>query len=609
MSHVSTVRRSFPPHNFFVLLFFLLVAICLFSIPLWDGDFWWHIGTGRFIVENKMLPRSDPFSFTSQIPENKNLYPEREKFILTQYWLAQILFFLIFKYLGPVGIITLRNVLLISCLIIVIIILKKRGIPFYLILPFTILLFISSLKFTGERPVLFTILFTLLSFVLLESYVLNKTKTLYFLPLLMLLWANLHGGFILGNAIIVLFMLTEGVKFLFKKSSLSEKEILIFYGIGLISIILSGINPNGFNSFYITFSKEFYPFTKGIQEYAPTIENIYKIKLIRPDYGHLILLGLTIITFALRNKKFNLSNLIILLFFAIASFQALRFTIYFSLISSFVLPQELHKWIKEDFKSPKYEHVFGHVLLIVSMVSLFLYIFGFQRIGVPNISELSKPISQIEGAVNFVEKNKPQGNMLNSYGSGGYIAWRLYPAYSTFIDSRGINLTVMYEYGWIFEGTESIYAEKLPAGKVPLWKRLLNHYRINFIISEFHIFGHLPNLLLLLLDDPEWVPVYIDFSSIVFVRDIPEHKEIIKRYKKDKRIIFNYLIANLSSTALKHDYNPRSLVSLGKLFVKIGNINDAIKAYELALKKMPEDKNIKQTLEELKTKKEGGKKP
>src|SRR4030043_1506627 len=75
------------------------------SPKLFDSDSWWHISTGRYIVETGSIPDKDPFSYTSNLVENRNLFQERENFILKQYWLCQGFFYLIYYYTGPAGII------------------------------------------------------------------------------------------------------------------------------------------------------------------------------------------------------------------------------------------------------------------------------------------------------------------------------------------------------------------------------------------------------------------------------------------------------------------------------------------------------------------------
>ena len=55
-----------------------------FLVPVWDIDFWWHIATGRWIVEHGQVPATDPFGIFS------NSNPVRSQTILRNYWGAQV---------------------------------------------------------------------------------------------------------------------------------------------------------------------------------------------------------------------------------------------------------------------------------------------------------------------------------------------------------------------------------------------------------------------------------------------------------------------------------------------------------------------------------------
>ncbi|MCX7794448.1 MAG: tetratricopeptide repeat protein [Thermodesulfovibrionales bacterium] len=370
---------------------------------------------------------------------------------------------------------------------------------------------------------------------------------------------------------------------------------------------MSGLNPTGFNSFFITFSPEYFPFIKGIQEYVPPFENISKIKLMRPDYGHLILLFLCAFVLILRNLRFDFSYFLILLFLGIVSLKAMRFSIYFSLIGSLIFAIEFNRWlssIEDKVTLLKKKKTFLDVALISAiLLSISLFVIGFGKIRF-SFKYLWIPDVSVAGAAEFIKQNNLKNNMLNSYASGGYLSWRLYPEYKTFIDSRGLNLTVMAEYGWIFEGLDSLYKSALPKDKIPLWKRLLDYYKINFIIFELDTFGTVPKLFFKLMQEENWIPVYIDLRSVIFVRNIPEHKKVIDKHKKSFDELVNYLIVKTTVGAMNHEYNPRYLMSLGEIFTKLNRLDDAIKAYKYALKRMPDNEVIKKKIEELEKKKE-----
>src|SRR3989304_6855108 len=102
-----------------ILSFVILISSFFYvfiSAKLFDSDFWWHISTGRYIVETGSIPDKDPFSYTSNLVENRNLFQERENFILKQYWLGQVIFYFIYDYTGTAGENFLWGFLLPMCL-------------------------------------------------------------------------------------------------------------------------------------------------------------------------------------------------------------------------------------------------------------------------------------------------------------------------------------------------------------------------------------------------------------------------------------------------------------------------------------------------------------
>ncbi len=135
------------------------------------------------------------------------------------------------------------------------------------------------------------------------------------------------------------------------------------------------------------------------------------------------------------------------------------------------------------------------------------------------------------GAVNFIEKNNLSGNMLNDYGYGGYISWRLYPHKKTFIDTRALNISVRMEYGWIVNALEIADINKSASGMSNdlLWKRLFSHYDINYVVlSVVNPVSQIYPLIFELTESSDWVPVYSDQMSVLFVKNILCNNDIIK---------------------------------------------------------------------------------
>jgi tetratricopeptide (TPR) repeat protein len=578
-------------------------AYSVLNIQLWDYDFWWHIATGRYIVTEGHIPEKDPFSFTTILPENKNKFPVWEDLILKQYWLSQVIFYLIYDYAGAKGIIILRTILLITTLIIVFWKLKKYSVSFPLKFLFLFILSLSLGRYTGERPVLFTILFTALTFFILDNFRDEKDKKILLLIPLMLLWANMHGGFIIGIIIILVFMLGEGIKIILKRGDYTKNKVYLFYIVAILAIGISYFNPAGWDAFDVAMqiTTKYKPFHLNIQEYASPFSLFYKYKVYPFQYEYLAMIILFLLVLILRNKKIDLTHMILLSGTFIASVSAIRFIVYYMIIGTMVIGEEsdilIGGLLKRRFSESTYTRIMDG-LTIPILLSIILYSAGIYKSDIFRF-DIAKDYLP-EAAVNFIEKNKLSGNMFNDYAYGGYITWRLYPRQKTFIDTRSLNMTVRIEYTWITQATE--YAKEVNPSKsnTPLWKRLLNHYKINFIfLPMLDPYTQINPIIFKLIDSNEWVPVYCDPMSVIFVRNNEQNKCLIKRFKISEDDIYNAIIFQASLKAIGNQVNPRSLMSLGEVFYKMGRLEDALKAYRYAFDRMPGNTMILEKIKQL----------
>jgi hypothetical protein len=583
---------------------FVILMISFFyvylSISLFDSDFWWHIATGKHIVETGSIPDKDPFSFTANREENRNLLPERENFILKQYWLGQIIFYLIFDLFGPKGIITLRALILFTVLLLVLWRLMRLKVSFYIIFMFISFVYLELARFTGERPVLFTILFTALTFIILEEYRQNKTKVILLLLPIMLLWANLHGGFIIGVVMIGIYIICEGIKIILKKADYSKQEISLFYLSMVLALVVSYINPTGWEGFPIALSPKYKFLETGIQEYQSPFF-LYFNKLSTIDYGYLALAVLFPFILLLRNRKFDVTHAILLSGLFIMAAKTGRYSIYYVSIAAIVLGKEMDILFQQLFakisqKTVTKIHTVFAILALISSLVFFIGVFKFQWLQM----DVARGSFVPEGAVDFVEKNKLEGNMLNSASFGGYITWRLYPWKKTFVDTRWLNYTVQQEFAWIANTVESFSGKELTKGKKPLWKRLLKNYDINFVlIDTLDVYGNVPKLLLTLTEDEDWAPVYAEPMAFVFVRNIPKNSTIIANFRLQKDHVYNTVIMVAAQMAIYKQSNPKYLITLGKTFYSMGRLRDALTAYQYAYKRFPKEQGLKEKIAQV----------
>src|SRR5580704_6985650 len=171
-----------------------ILWLAWFSPEISDTDFWWHLKTGQYIVENRALPVPDPFAFTTA--GAVDAYPGEaitRHFNLTHEWLAQVLFYAVWRVTGFGGVVLFRAALLMAfCGLIGVVAWRRCG-GFYRSLAAACATAGMAIHFALDRPYLVTFLLLAATIAILEY-----RRWIWLLPPLFLLWANCHGGFFLG---------------------------------------------------------------------------------------------------------------------------------------------------------------------------------------------------------------------------------------------------------------------------------------------------------------------------------------------------------------------------------------------------------------------------
>ncbi len=166
-------------------------AIMFASRPLSDGDFWWHLKTGEYISKNSLIPRTDFFSFTNY-----------GKPWVAHEWLSELIFYAIYSRFNFNALILIFAV--VTALAFWIALKRSTAHPF--IGGFAALLGVwSVLPTVGVRPRAFTLLLASIYLAILGRYArTGQGQAIWWLVPLMALWANLHGGFLIGLVLILL---------------------------------------------------------------------------------------------------------------------------------------------------------------------------------------------------------------------------------------------------------------------------------------------------------------------------------------------------------------------------------------------------------------------
>ena len=180
----------------------LYVAAAAFAIavrlPSSDADTYWQLATGRWMLEHAQFLRQDIFSSTVAGTS-----------VGIGQWLGQIALAGAFAAAGWSGVAILRATLIAVAAFSLVRLARRGGTPWWISLPLVVVALLVSTVIWSDRPQLFTLaIFPALLEILLSAP--GFARRLLVLPPLFLVWTDLHGGYLLGLAVVAIFA-AEGI--------------------------------------------------------------------------------------------------------------------------------------------------------------------------------------------------------------------------------------------------------------------------------------------------------------------------------------------------------------------------------------------------------------
>jgi hypothetical protein len=202
---VSSAQRFLLPSVrdiIFIFLFWSLLAGPLSHLPLADADIGWHIRTGELILATHSLPRTDPFSSTML-----------GKPWFAWEWLYDLTLGILDRAGGLNGVVWLCALLVAATFTLLLSQLLRRGTGLLLGIALMLLAEAAAMIHLYARPHIVSWLFSLLWFMALERWERSERGDgaergkpprwlAWFFPASMLLWVNLHGGWLFGIALL-----------------------------------------------------------------------------------------------------------------------------------------------------------------------------------------------------------------------------------------------------------------------------------------------------------------------------------------------------------------------------------------------------------------------
>jgi len=529
----------------------LAATLLLYALrPIRDPDFWWHLKTGDVMVQLNGLPPLDPFNYTGD-----GVVGGFQAVLLYGYWLWEVCASLLFRSFGFPGI---------FCLKLATIALLSGGVFFEMrrqrLSQFTMVLLagLGTLVIVNvyhlERPQVFSLLFATLLVGMVSRISRGYPPTPMIVPL-MVFWANVHRGFVVGD--ILLALAAAGFLIQYRRD---RKQQVLMSSWAVAGILASFANPNGW-----AMVVELFNFMRHSVGPSHVVEyrNSWQLYLLQSRCAALCLwtlAGLNLAGLVLAPRRFW-PDIFISLFIVAIGVAYIRNT---GFIAVSLLP--LTGWYVEQCSVRL--HGTSLRYLRAGLCTLLVATVAWVASGEWNgLRSSHGPVSN-EFPVNmagFLKDSGLSGHLFNEYDAGGYLDWALYPQWRTFIDGREMDTRVSTQYLKIASGSRE------PVDGAPYYQLMLDRYRIDVVAMRIALSdGRIQPLLKLLLPSPDWTPVYLDDQSFVMARNTPSNAAAIRRFGLDRSYFLQMVTLMAGTYAGRAPHAGRHAVMLADILIYRG---------------------------------------
>lgn len=448
-----------------------------------EGDTWWHLVVGERILSTHAWPTADPYSFTM-----------RGAPWIAYEWLGEVVMAIADRLAGLQGLAALLVLLAITLgLLIYYYAWLRSGSPLAAGAATVLVMPVAGASLT-MRPQVIGFIFLTVTLIYLERYQQGRSKSLWILPVVFLVWVNTHGSFILGFLVLGLYWVSGLVEFrsgFLMASRWTSEQRRHLLAVTLLCLLAVTLTPYGTQLAAYPLEMVLHQglVMKLVSEWQP-------VSFSAP-YGQMFLLLLLVMLLAqvVSPITYRLETLVLVMLLVAETCLHARFIIIFAIIFAPVLASLLACWLPR-YRSAEDHPVVNAVLLaavVVGIVALF-----------PSRTKLQQALAQAfpVRAVQYLRRHPIAGNMLNDDRWGGYLIWAM-PGHGVFIDGR----FDIYEYGGVLM---DFFKFKHLRGNPHLF---LGRYDINSaLVRRGTTVGKY------FAGRPGWRKVYEDRNSVIFTR-------------------------------------------------------------------------------------------
>ncbi len=401
----------------------VLVGAVAFQLKLSviDLDVWWHLKVGDWIFLHAGFPHNGILS-RSAATRSWAAYS----------WGYEVLLSRSYAWFGLLGIGLYGTLLTLMVAFSVYWMVRRLSGRFWFSCLLTFTCCYAFLFLMMPRPVFFSAaLFCVTLTLLLESSRAGRVETLYWLPLIFLLWANLHIQFIYGLAAVGLFVAANvvqeagsrlGIPSTFVETAkLPTVRLAAVFG-GCVLATLIG--PYSYHLYGVVFAYSRSQFIYSmIKELQPLSFRGYE------NWVELLLAGAAFFAVAWQTK-INLFKLGLLLLASVMAFHTMRDSWFLCVAAAACIADSYSNPAKEEQRDTPFE-LAGVFAVVAIVLLLFARGLDFNDRGLDRAVSTFFPVN----AVNFVRRAAVPGPLYNNFDWGGFLTWYM-PDYPVVIDGR-----------------------------------------------------------------------------------------------------------------------------------------------------------------------------
>ncbi|HMM27289.1 MAG: hypothetical protein AAGU78_14925 [Chloroflexota bacterium] len=423
--------RNLTIERLTVAILFLLLFAMAVRIPT-DTDTWWHLRAGELIVESGAVPHEDTFSHTRA----GHAWVDHS-------WGAQVLLYGVYRAFGGdeqigdsgnIGLALYTAALATGGMALVY---RMCDGTAYLRAFVVVLGAAAAAVFWSPRPQMLSFFLAALILYVLHRFKRERVDRLWAIPLIMAVWANLHGGFAIGFLLLLGTLAGETLTALLNPDDADAagwrgvRRLLVVTGVSIPAV---AINPYGLKMLAVPFE------TVGIGVLQDFIQ-----EWASPDFHQrqvwpfaLLLLG-TLAALGVSGRRAGWTDLALVCGTALMALMAGRNIAVFALAATPVLSRHANAWLDaRGWQIRPLRRVSG-ARLALNWALLLLVLLGalaktVAALNAPAMRQAQAEAFPVELAAHL-RANPPAGRLFNSYNWGGYLLFAA-PHVPVYVDGR-----------------------------------------------------------------------------------------------------------------------------------------------------------------------------